>query len=336
MRVKKIIFLISIFCQVTLSNAKTIYILPFQGASQSELTFDPTPHDGNTAKPFMFRLGKILQETGYEVKLSFDAENLNDAAAIIVLTDFDSKILSNLTAYPTEKCFLYIFEPPTVRPDLHQKTYDEYFGKIFTMFDDDIDQKKRFKFYYPQNYLKMFSDIPDFSHKKLCAMISGNKNSSHPDELYSHRKKVISFFSKKKGNDFDLYGAGWPSGKNYKGSAQNKYETLKNYRFSFTYENMQNQNGYITEKIFDSLVAGCIPIYLGASNITDSIPENCFIDRRKFGSENDLYNFMKEMNRETFENYLKNIRDFLSSDRPEKYSTENFSNNLKKQIEEIN
>jgi hypothetical protein len=42
--------------------------------------------------------------------------------------------------------------------------------------------------------------------------------------------------------------------------------------------------GYVTEKIFDCLYAGTIPLYLGANDITDLIPEEVYIDCRKFSS----------------------------------------------------
>lgn len=31
---------------------------------------------------------------------------------------------------------------------------------------------------------------------------------------------------------------------------------------------------YVTEKVYDGLVAGCVPIYLGAPNVADYIPDN--------------------------------------------------------------
>jgi len=42
-----------------------------------------------------------------------------------------------------------------------------------------------------------------------------------------------------------------------------------------------NQNGYITEKIFDSFFTSYVLIYLGAKNITEHVPSNCFIDQRE-------------------------------------------------------
>ncbi len=45
----------------------------------------------------------------------------------------------------------------------------------------------------------------------------------------------------------------------------NKTEYLKNYRFNICPEN-SNMDGYVTEKLFDSIVAGCVPIYTGSEN----------------------------------------------------------------------
>jgi hypothetical protein len=48
--------------------------------------------------------------------------------------------------------------------------------------------------------------------------------------------------------------------------------------------------GYVTEKIFDCFYAGCIPIYLGAKNISKLIPTDSFIDYRKYSSAQELLN----------------------------------------------
>ena len=47
----------------------------------------------------------------------------------------------------------------------------------------------------------------------------------------------------------------------------------------------------VSEKIFDCFAAGNVPIYWGASNVTDYIPEDCFIDMRSFSSFEELYQF---------------------------------------------
>ncbi|XP_077250067.1 glycoprotein 3-alpha-L-fucosyltransferase A-like [Tasmannia lanceolata] len=50
-----------------------------------------------------------------------------------------------------------------------------------------------------------------------------------------------------------------------------KLETLKRYKFSLAFEN-SNEEDYVTEKYFQSLVAGTIPVVVGAPNIKDFAP----------------------------------------------------------------
>ncbi|KAK8485193.1 hypothetical protein V6N12_005768 [Hibiscus sabdariffa] len=51
----------------------------------------------------------------------------------------------------------------------------------------------------------------------------------------------------------------------------NKVETLKRYKFSLAFEN-SNEEDYVTEKFFQSLVAGSVPVVVGAPNIEDFAP----------------------------------------------------------------
>ena len=44
-----------------------------------------------------------------------------------------------------------------------------------------------------------------------------------------------------------------------------KLKYLRHYRFNITPEN-SNYNGYVTEKIFEAIASGCVPIYSGSDN----------------------------------------------------------------------
>ena len=99
---------------------------------------------------------------------------------------------------------------------------------------------------------------------------------------------------------------------------------MKNYKFAICYENCQNVKGYITEKIFDCFASGTIPIYWGASNVTDYIPKDCFIDRRDFGSLDELYTFLKRMGKEEYDGYLQRSAAYLQSDKAQLFSRDHF------------
>jgi hypothetical protein len=69
--------------------------------------------------------------------------------------------------------------------------------------------------------------------------------------------------------------------------------------------------GYITEKIFDCLYAGTIPLYLGAPDINQYIPENVFIDCSKFESWEEMWSKIKEMTPSQIMDMRSAGKDFL-------------------------
>jgi hypothetical protein len=78
------------------------------------------------------------------------------------------------------------------------------------------------------------------------------------------------------------------------------------YLFTIAIENSLNHD-YITEKLWHALVAGSVPIYLGAPNVEDWLPcgTSCIIDLRKFKTPKDAALYVKTvaMNRTLYETY---------------------------------
>lgn len=57
-----------------------------------------------------------------------------------------------------------------------------------------------------------------------------------------------------------------------------KLELLRRYRFTLAFENSIAPD-YVTEKFFDPLLVGSVPVYLGAPNVADFAPgRDCYID----------------------------------------------------------
>ncbi len=60
------------------------------------------------------------------------------------------------------------------------------------------------------------------------------------------------------------------------------------YKFALVFENSVAVD-YVTDKLFDALIAGSVPVYLGAPNVADLLPaERCLIDVRDFSGPNEL------------------------------------------------
>lgn len=231
----------------------------------------------------------------------------------------------DFSRFAKETLTLFLWEPPTVQPEGYE--LHKYFGKVFTWDDDLVDGKHFFKFHYPVLKPRIDS-IVSFEKKKFCTLIASRLSSKYPKQLYSEREKIIRFFEDKPG-EFDLYGRNWEKRKfkNYKGAIGDKIAVLKEYKYCICYENTRDIKGYITEKIFDCFEAGVIPIYLGASNVEHYIPPTCFIDRRLFKTDADLYKFLKTITPEQYAAYLAAAEKFLNSPQAQAFSEQSFVNN---------
>ena len=104
----------------------------------------------------------------------------------------------------------------------------------------------------------------------------------------------------------------------FKGASESKYQTLSNYSFSLCFENMA-MDGYLTEKIFDCFYTGTIPIYLGAPDILDYVPESAFVDCRKFNSWKEMLDYVFSMSDMKIMDMRKAGRNFMESDETLKY-----------------
>lgn len=84
----------------------------------------------------------------------------------------------------------------------------------------------------------------------------------------------------------------------------NKFKFLANYRFNLCPENSLGE-GYITEKVFDSIRSGCIPIYWGAY-LEPGILNPRAILRFEEGKEQEFYDRVKELweDEEAYEQFI--------------------------------
>lgn len=305
-----------------------IYIIPPEGF-ENEFLF--STHRDNCLHYF-YALREKLQKLGSDLKTTTLDTNtqLPKFGGIIVCGVPNNSVLQRLSQYPREKIILLLLEPPVQYPHYYDQSRHCCFGKIYTMFDDCVDNKLYFKLFYPQPSLN-FIDLPiPFNQKKFCTMIAGRKWSGHPLSLYNAREQIVHFFEHTDIKNFDLYGTHWNTAEfpSYKGPVCTKKDVLKNYKFCICYENMRDTMGYITEKIFDVLTAGCVPIYYGAKNIADYVDPNCFIAREKFATDEELYSFLKNMSSEQYAGYLKAAKQYLASEKAYYFSTDYFVSTL--------
>ncbi len=262
-----------------------------------------------------------LQRLGYTVILQKSFARV-EKPYLLISFEVRKENQNALQKYRDTKPILILFEPPSVVPHNYEVALHEPFYKIYTWRDDLVDSKKYMKFFY--HCMQPMIEPVDFACKKLCVLVNANKVSAHPSELYAERKKVIHFYQKYHPAVFDLYGYGWEREREisfvYRGSGGRVLDLLSRYKFCICYENIADQPGYITEKIFNAFAAGCVPVYWGAPNVTDYIPKDCFIDRRAFADDQAVYNFIAAMPRSVYEEYLTRISAFLASDQAQVFA----------------
>lgn len=71
-----------------------------------------------------------------------------------------------------------------------------------------------------------------------------------------------------------------------------KLAQLSRYKFDLSFENAIG-NDYVTEKFYDPLMCGTVPVYLGAPNVSEFAPgERCFIDVSDFASAKELAEYL--------------------------------------------
>jgi hypothetical protein len=72
----------------------------------------------------------------------------------------------------------------------------------------------------------------------------------------------------------------------------------------------------------DCLLAGCIPVYYGAPDVTDFVPAEAFIDFRRWGSFGELDRYLRELSEQDAQAYLDAAGDFLASRASEPFAAE--------------
>lgn len=311
--------------------------------------FDPESslNRDNCLYAFM-KLKEKFQEKGHDLNTQ-DITPADSSDGTIYIDMPKSKPVST-------RSFVILQESEVVRPDNYDKSRHADFEKIFTWKPGLVDDTKYIKLNFCHKILEPVNNNY-FTDKRLLVVVSGNKMSPHPKQLYSARKQAILELEKLLGHEFAYYGPGWerfylsntkilkafkklhlefllPKQRtsSYEGMLDSKLKGMNHFRFSLCFENARDIPGYITEKIFDCFFASVVPVYWGAPDITEHIPADCFIDFRNFDSYEALAQHLKDMDQSTFERHLAAAKEFLNSPRAEVFSGEHFAEVITGQV----
>ena len=237
--------------------------------------------------------------------------------------------------------YLVVAENPLI--DRLNAEYDRYreFNRVFTFEDEAVRKYHCTKLNYVFDFSRTLADTPSFEDRRLAVMISSRVKKLRPGLVSYERVRTIDYYEKNHPDQFDLFGIGWDVGvrrlmthpklyralqtmrlanlvpstpcRVWKGTLERKLPTISRYRFSYCYENTTSISGYVTEKLFDVLMAGTVPVYLGHPSARNVFPSGLYIDRADFKDDADLYAYLSSLSDKDWMSYREVAREYLSS-----------------------
>ncbi|NJL83920.1 MAG: hypothetical protein HC890_15080 [Chloroflexaceae bacterium] len=246
-----------------------------------------------------------------------------------------------LPQFILERTILIVTEPYTRYARMYTKEYKGLFGGFLGI--SKVNASSEEFYLVPQNFASILepNPAPEFT----LAMIHQRYKKQYRDLMGDReREKAVAFFDRVLGDNFHTYARVWQKtlpwdNVGWKGTIKGsimgtqKIEVIRNYRFLLCFENSRD-DGYVTEKIFSALFAGVVPIYFGACDVSNYIPQDCFIEFD--GQDYEfLYEKMIHMSPSEYEAMRERGRAFLTSKRSEAFTSPFLAKQLEIYFEQL-
>lgn len=288
------------------------------------------------------RVSRALGARGWRVWAVDDAlrENIQPDAVVLVESP-RGRDIARLKKWGNVNRYLWLQESPLIRPENWDVSRHGGYKKIFTWCPLLLSMSDRYVKINVSNFNCDKIDELNFNSRPgrgLC-IISGNKASLDRRELYSKRLEVVNWYEQNAPEDLSQFGTGWdryelraprlikgifrltpflPRAMAVrrivcKGRAISKASVLLSHQFNICFENAHGIPGYLTEKLFDSMLYGCIPVYWGAPEVSTNVPQECYIDYSHFGSPSALHGYLRSLSEAECDAYRSHIFEFIKS-----------------------
>jgi hypothetical protein len=108
---------------------------------------------------------------------------------------------------------------------------------------------------------------------KTCSWITSGINRS-----LNHQQR-LNFMSllQAQNLDVDIYGRNLPTEIKSEGNVNNKWNVMSPYYYNLAVENYVGNQWYVSEKLWDALLAWCLPIYYGGTAADRLLPPGSFL-----------------------------------------------------------
>lgn len=120
---------------------------------------------------------------------------------------------------------------------------------------------------------QVLDEMPPMEKEKPCSWITSGIN-----RTASHRHR-LAFLQSLQDSDvkFDLYGRNLPTWAKTPGELGSKWYGMSPYYYNLAIENYAENDWYVSEKLWDALLAWCLPIYYGGPAADKLLPPDSFL-----------------------------------------------------------
>jgi Glycosyltransferase family 10 (fucosyltransferase) C-term len=186
-------------------------------------------------------------------------------------------INSCLRGVPKERIIYLLREPPLEEiVEISKRNYQEaqnYCGYVSGPDDFAPTPDYMPAIWYLSVPFQILNEAPPPKKEKTCSWITSGINRSA-----NHRRRLQFLQSlQESGVDFDLYGRDLPDWSKALGQVGSKWHGMAPYYYNLAIENYAENDWYVSEKLWDSLLAWCLPIYYGGSAADKLMPPGSFL-----------------------------------------------------------
>ncbi|MEO5367545.1 MAG: glycosyltransferase family 10 [Magnetococcus sp. WYHC-3] len=291
----------------------------------------------------------FFAQRGVQMDTVDAVESANGQYDYVIYSDYSWRQAQHdrfIARIPRDKRVLMLLEPPNVNPSMYfVPWWRNRFAKVFTWSGRLLARHPGYVcINVPAGVdLNCYREAPStalpFDQRKMLVAIHRNRWGYMPQSAFALRARLFAFFDSHCPEEFDLYGGGWNAPavfyqkwfgfhhfQTYRGGFPYTFEAkipvMGKYRFALCIENNPNEPGYISEKMLDCLCARCVPVYYGTPDVRERIPEDCFIDFRKFRSLDELLRFLRAMDADRHRAYIEAADRFLQSEQAQFFTNE--------------
>jgi hypothetical protein len=189
----------------------------------------------------------------------------------------ESNLNSLLRGVPQERIIYLLREPPLPEVlEITQRNYQEaknYCGYISGPDDFAPTPDYMPAIWYHGNSFRELNEMPPPEKVHPCSWITSGINRTE-----NHLQR-LNFLQSLQNHEikFDLYGRNLPAWSKNHGELGNKWYGMAPYYYNLAIENYAENSWYVSEKLWDSLLAWCLPIYYGGPAADKLLPPGSFL-----------------------------------------------------------